>query len=104
MLNKHQANISRLAQAFGLSDKVGASVSQKQNKSPESNKSNQPPDGPMQIETTPARITSQEKAQELEESISKVKTPFDIEIPAKVKPTATVGKKSQNEPIGSGLQ
>ena len=56
LLNKHQANISRLAQAFGLSDQVGAS--QQSNKSDQSNKSNQPPGGPQSLESVPSRLTS----------------------------------------------
>ena len=68
LLNKHQANISRLAQAFGLADKLSASQ--------KSDKSAAKPDSPAEVDQTPAKET-QAKARDLEESIAKVKTPFD---------------------------
>ena len=72
LLNKHQANISRLAQAFGLADKLSAS--QKSDKSAAKNQAQ--PDSPAEIDETPAKQT-QAKTRDLEESIAKVKTPFD---------------------------
>ena len=86
-LNKHQANISRLAQLLGQPELSAAkNLSQSKNIA-----SNEPPDGPqpeqdslnsskisMAIETTPVKAQRIDKTRNLEESIQKVKTPFDL--------------------------
>ena len=87
-LSKHQANISRLAQLLGQTE-----MSAQKNSISKPVSSNEPPDGPQpeldslnsskisMVMETPARQRI-DKTKHLEDSIQKVKTPFDLQASA----------------------